>query len=86
MSTVDATKSKPAKRSGTDKSQHAPVNIAIFGHGRWGKNLVRQFNELPEASLAAICDPDPAQHETVTCLYPHTRLATEKSILNDGTI
>jgi len=31
-------------------------NIAVIGCGHWGKNLVRNFNDL--GRLSAICDPD----------------------------
>jgi len=32
------------------------INIAVVGSGYWGKNLVRNFNDL--GALNAICDKD----------------------------
>ena len=36
-----------------------PVNVAVVGAGHWGKNLVRNFANLPECRLAYVCDLDP---------------------------
>lgn len=33
------------------------INVAVVGSGYWGKNLVRNFNDL--GSLVAVCDRDP---------------------------
>ena len=33
------------------------TNIAVVGSGYWGKNLVRNFNEL--GALHTICDNNP---------------------------
>ncbi len=43
-------------------------NIAVVGSGYWGKNLVRNFNEL--GALAMICDGDPLVEATVREMYP----------------
>lgn len=32
------------------------INVAVVGSGYWGKNLVRNFNEL--GALHTICDND----------------------------
>jgi UDP-2-acetamido-3-amino-2,3-dideoxy-glucuronate N-acetyltransferase len=32
------------------------INIAVVGSGYWGKNLVRNFNDL--GALVAICDKE----------------------------
>jgi predicted dehydrogenase len=39
--------------------QAAPTNVAIFGVGRWGTHLLRNFLALPSARVIAIADPDP---------------------------
>ncbi|TVP64133.1 MAG: gfo/Idh/MocA family oxidoreductase [Leptolyngbya sp. LCM1.Bin17] len=36
-----------------------PVNLAIFGLGRWGSQLLRNCLALPQARVVAIVDPDP---------------------------
>ncbi|MFQ4136357.1 Gfo/Idh/MocA family protein [Nodosilinea sp. PGN35] len=35
-----------------------PVNLAIFGLGRWGSHLLRNFLALPQARVVAMVDPD----------------------------
>lgn len=35
-----------------------PLNLAIFGLGRWGNHLLRNFLALPAARVVAIVDPD----------------------------
>lgn len=32
------------------------VKVGVIGAGYWGPNLIRNFNELPEASLQVVCD------------------------------
>jgi predicted dehydrogenase len=34
-----------------------PTGIALFGCGRWGTHLLRNFLELPQANVAAVVDP-----------------------------
>ncbi|MBE9108652.1 Gfo/Idh/MocA family oxidoreductase [Nodosilinea sp. LEGE 07298] len=36
----------------------APLELAIFGLGRWGTHLLRNFLALPEARVVALVDPD----------------------------
>jgi predicted dehydrogenase len=49
------------------------VRIAVVGAGNWGRNHVRTVATLPEATLAAVCDIDPARLEHVRRLYPSAR-------------
>lgn len=35
-----------------------PLNLAIFGLGRWGSHLLRNFLALPEARVVAMVDPN----------------------------
>ena len=35
-----------------------PVQIAVVGVGGWGKNLARNFHQLPDANLKYVCDLD----------------------------
>ncbi|MBD2329423.1 Gfo/Idh/MocA family oxidoreductase [Alkalinema sp. FACHB-956] len=37
-----------------------PMNVAIFGLGRWGQHLLRNFLAHPQAHVRAIVDPFPA--------------------------
>ena len=42
--------------------------IAVIGAGYWGKNLVRNFNEIK--ALAAICEKDPIKQQEYKKEYP----------------
>jgi predicted dehydrogenase len=54
-----------------------PLNLAIFGLGRWGTHLLRNFARLPEANVMVLVDPHPERlrescdrfhlHDMVTC-------------------
>lgn len=52
------------------------ISVGLIGYGYWGPNLARNFHQLPEATLAACCDTDPARLEVVRRLYPHVRTTT----------
>ena len=39
------------------RSRLQPVNIAIFGAGRWGMHLLRNFAHHPQAHVVAVVDP-----------------------------
>lgn len=55
------------------------INIAVIGSGYWGKNLVRNFNEL--GSLHTICDSNP---ETLRCFkekYPDKEFRTSFEVV-----
>ncbi|MCU0568447.1 MAG: Gfo/Idh/MocA family oxidoreductase [Oculatellaceae cyanobacterium Prado106] len=34
-----------------------PIQVALFGGGRWGTHLLRNFLELPQAQVVAVVDP-----------------------------
>ncbi len=36
-----------------------PIGVAIFGAGRWGTHLIRNFLAHPQAQLLALVDPEP---------------------------
>ena len=48
------------------------VNIAVVGVGGWGKNLARNYYQIPEADLRYVCDLDPKRLDEVGQLYPGT--------------
>ncbi|HKK12845.1 MAG TPA: Gfo/Idh/MocA family oxidoreductase, partial [Flavobacteriaceae bacterium] len=55
------------------------INVAVVGSGYWGKNLVRNFNEL--SALHTICDSNP---ETLRCFkekYPDKEFQTSLEIV-----
>ena len=50
-------------------------NIAVAGCGYWGKNLVRNFNEL--GVINTICDADKDALKEVSTLYPEANTETD---------
>jgi predicted dehydrogenase len=46
------------------------IEIAVVGVGGWGKNLARNYYQLPEANLRYICDLDAKKLEEMQRLYP----------------
>jgi predicted dehydrogenase len=60
------------------------VEIAVVGVGGWGKNLARNYSQIPEANLRYICDRDQKKLDASRKQYPGTKLTTEFSdLLND---
>jgi predicted dehydrogenase len=51
------------------------IPIAVAGLGHWGKNLVRNFDEL--ADLRYLVDLDPTLRESFEHRYPHARVTPE---------
>jgi predicted dehydrogenase len=51
------------------------VRIAVAGLGHWGKNLVRNFDELAE--LRYLVDLDPTLRESFAGRYPKARVTAE---------
>lgn len=46
------------------------VRVGIVGVGYWGPNLVRNFSELPDSEVTAICDIDPGRLQKVSSRFP----------------
>lgn len=46
------------------------VNTAVVGTGYWGKNLVRNFYNLPDANLRYCCDLKPEKLKALKAQYP----------------
>ncbi len=53
------------------------VEVAVVGIGGWGKNLARNYAEIPQASLRYICDLDQTKLKQAERQYPGTRLTHE---------
>jgi predicted dehydrogenase len=63
------------------------VKVAVVGVGYWGPNFVRNFDEMPDAELVAVCDSDSSKFEKLSSLYPHLDFTDNlDSILNNGEI
>ncbi|HPU49918.1 MAG TPA: Gfo/Idh/MocA family oxidoreductase [Burkholderiaceae bacterium] len=48
-----------------------PVRVGLAGIGAWGRNLARNYAQMPGADLAWICDPDPQRLAEASQNYPH---------------
>jgi len=53
------------------------IKIAVVGVGGWGKNLARNYFQIPEASLEYICDLDEKKLEQMKSQYPGTKMTTK---------
>jgi len=49
------------------------LNIAVVGIGSWGKNLVRNFNELKESNLSLCSDLNGDKLKIIKDLYPKVK-------------
>ena len=60
------------------------VKVAVIGAGYWGKNLIRNFNDL--GALSAICESDPAQLEAFHEKYPAAKSLRllDEALSDDG--
>ena len=60
-------------------------NIAVIGGGYWGKNLVRNFEEL--GALHTICDIDPGVIEKYRAQYPQAIICSDyRQVLRDDAV
>jgi predicted dehydrogenase len=46
------------------------IKMGLIGCGAWGKNLLRNFSNLPGCALLSCCDEDPKQIEKLCPNYP----------------
>lgn len=60
------------------------VQVAVVGVGGWGKNLARNFYQIPESRLRYICDLDKGRLDQVLAQLPGTRTTTRfEDLLGD---
>jgi predicted dehydrogenase len=63
------------------------IQIGLIGYGYWGPNLVRNFCELDEARVAAVCDRRPERLAEVRSRYPAVHTTTDpEELLGDPDI
>ena len=61
------------------------INVAVVGMGYWGKNLVRNFNEI--GALHTVCDNNPAVKNVLDENYQGVNYQPElAAVLNDPDI
>jgi predicted dehydrogenase len=60
------------------------LRVAVVGAGYWGPNLIRNFNEAPQADIVAVADTRPERLEPIRKRYPAIRCTTDhREILAD---
>ncbi|MCS6821279.1 MAG: Gfo/Idh/MocA family oxidoreductase, partial [Microscillaceae bacterium] len=52
------------------------LQIAIIGHGYWGKNLVRNFYSISNAKLHTVADANADRLKTIPQNYPTVKVTT----------
>jgi predicted dehydrogenase len=52
------------------------INVAVVGVGGWGKNLARNYSQIPEANLKYICDLDEKKLKTAKSQYQPEKVTT----------
>ncbi len=61
-----------------------PIQIAVVGVGGWGKNLARNFHQLPDANLRYVCDLDQGKLDALARQLPGTLLTRDyDTVLRD---
>ena len=63
------------------------TNIAVVGAGGWGKNLIRNYYQIPASTLKTVCDLDTKKLEQIQGLYPGVGTTTQfGDVINDPEI
>lgn len=63
------------------------IRIGVIGYGYWGPNLVRNFAEVPEMTVAAVADLDANKLHVVQRRHPGVMCTTDfRELLNDPQI
>ncbi len=55
-------------------NNHRPVRIGQVGVGYWGKNLLRNFLQLPDVRVEMICEVAPERRAELQARYPDIRV------------
>lgn len=54
------------------------IKIGLIGCGAWGKNLLRNFSNLPGCVLLSCCDENPKQIERLRPNYPKVKFTQDQ--------
>ncbi|MCK4403460.1 MAG: Gfo/Idh/MocA family oxidoreductase [candidate division Zixibacteria bacterium] len=54
------------------------IKIGLIGCGAWGKNLLRNFSDLPGCVLLSCCDENPKQIERLRPNYPKVKFTQDQ--------
>ena len=53
------------------------LRVGVIGYGYWGPNIVRNFQSLEKATVAAVCDRNPGALARVSRAYPGLHVTTD---------
>lgn len=63
------------------------IQIGVIGYGYWGPNIVRNFNTVEGARVAAVCDMDSNALKKVTSAWPDIKTTADPDeIISSGDI
>ncbi len=63
------------------------LKIALIGYGYWGKNLARNFNNLPTCNFFALAEVDENKRASFAAAYPKAKVFSDaKEVLADSEI
>lgn len=63
------------------------INVGVIGCGYWGPNVIRNFQELKETKVSAVCDLNKSQLKYIKDKYPAIKTTTRYGeILRDRKI
>ena len=54
-----------------------PVSVGVVGCGYWGPLLIRNFRDVPNCNLVAVCDVSDARLKHIRKLYPEVTAVTD---------
>lgn len=57
------------------------IQVAVVGVGGWGKNLARNYHQLPDVSLRYMCDLDRSKLEALQNQFPGGDITTEMDVV-----
>jgi predicted dehydrogenase len=63
------------------------IKVGLAGLGYWGPNLARNFDDLPDAELAWLCEVDDEQRKRYATRFPDTRTTARfEDLLEDSSV
>jgi predicted dehydrogenase len=62
------------------------IDIGVVGCGYWGPKHIRNFHEIPEANLVAVCDIDEEKLKQVRTQYPYLESSSSYQDMLQGSV
>ena len=67
--------------AGINRRAASDLGVAVVGLGRWGRNVLRDFRDIPGVQVRAVCDRDPTQLDAACPSQSVARLHTIEALL-----